>query len=205
VKAKLASPDAPIRGYLLVFINLGMDAYTNTTQDAITTRFRLTTPQQLMFYMNCWCTLYYTIYMFALPPNLLPAALSFLPAPGAGWEAVAFLRSYPEALRQVLLYCLCGAAGQMFIFMSISNFGSVVNITVTTTRKVRSFAACVHPPSRLLLLLQFFNVLLSVFHKGSALLPAQWAGVIMVFSGLGAQIQMKMSKHAPASKAKKLK
>ena len=133
-----------------MFVNLGMDAYTNTTQDAITTRFRLTTPQQLMFYMNCWCNLYYTIYMFACPPNLLPDALSFLPAPGAGWQAVAFLRTYPEALRQVLLYCLCGAAGQMFIFMSISNFGSVVNITITTTRKVGSPALCSLPQRSLL-------------------------------------------------------
>ena len=31
---------------------------------------------------------------------------------GMGWNAVAFLRQYPEALRQVVLYCICGAAGQ---------------------------------------------------------------------------------------------
>jgi hypothetical protein len=83
VKAKLASPDAPVRGYLLVFANLAMDAYTNTTQDNIKSRFPATSPQQLMFYMNIWCTLYYAVYMFALPSNLLPGGLSFLPPPGA--------------------------------------------------------------------------------------------------------------------------
>lgn len=72
-----------MKGYLLVFVNLGMDAYTNTTQDHIKSRFPATSPQQLMFYMNIWCTLYYALYMFALPANSLPGALAFLPAPGA--------------------------------------------------------------------------------------------------------------------------
>jgi len=69
--------------------------------------------------------------------------------------AVAFLIAHPQALEQVLLYCVCGAAGQVslrpsachapslivptaqhFIFMAISSFGTVTNVTITTTRKV---------------------------------------------------------------------
>jgi UDP-galactose transporter B1 len=85
---KLASPDAPL-GYLLVFVNLWLDAYTNAYQDQaralqqlhgaaahaaaawltradaqIKERHPKTTPQQLMCYMNAWCTLYYALFMF---------------------------------------------------------------------------------------------------------------------------------------------
>ncbi len=64
---------------------------------------------------------------------------------------------------------------QNFIFMSLSTFGSVVNITITTTRK-------------------FFNVLLSVFYNKSALRPGQWVGVVLVFVGLAEQIVLKQRK-----------
>lgn len=42
----------------------------------------------------------------------------------------------------MLLFCLCGAVGQLFIFATIKRFGSLINTLVTTTRK-------------------FFNILLS--------------------------------------------
>ena len=42
----------------------------------------------------------------------------------------------------VLLFCLCGAVGQLFIFATIKRFGSLINTLITTTRK-------------------FFNILLS--------------------------------------------
>jgi UDP-galactose transporter B1 len=35
VVSKLASPNAPL-GYTLCFLNLGLDGFTNATQDAIT-------------------------------------------------------------------------------------------------------------------------------------------------------------------------
>jgi UDP-galactose transporter B1 len=94
VLSKLAAPNAPV-GYLLVFLNLWLDAFTNTYQDQVRVRLRpgekggactparaqprltpearaaqikdrfpKTSPQQLMCYMNLWCTLYYALYMF---------------------------------------------------------------------------------------------------------------------------------------------
>jgi UDP-galactose transporter B1 len=47
-----------------------------------------------------------------------------------------------QAGYDVLLFCLCGAIGQLFIFATIKRFGSLLNTLVTTTRK-------------------FFNILLS--------------------------------------------
>ena len=65
----------------------------------------------------------------------------------------------------VLLFCLCGAIGQLFIFGTIKKFGSLVNTLICTTRK-------------------FFNILLSVLWSGNPLLPQQWVAVTLVFVGL---------------------
>jgi len=116
-----------------------------------------------MCYTNAWCALYYALYMFA--------------ASDVGPRAMRFCAAHPHAGRQVLLYCLCGAAGQNFIFMAISTFGSLVNVTITTTRK-------------------FFSILGSAFLNKSELRLAQWAGVGLVFSGLTLQTALKTRKPA---------
>ena len=136
VMEKLASPDA-LAGYTLVFLNLGMDAYTNAYQDTarvtgavvlrarilcptqVVERYPKTTPRQLMFYMNAWCTAYYALYFFAFTsechsqrsPDCDARPHAILRA-GAGFEAAAFCTAHAEAARQVLLYCICGVAGQ---------------------------------------------------------------------------------------------
>ena len=114
----------------------------------------------------------------------------------------------------MLLYCICGAAGQArtgrvsppsshaalmracraiqqnFIFFAIAGWGSLVNITITTTRKVCDAAPHAHARCAecrcALLSPQFFSVLFSVFYNKSYLLAGQWVGVALVFIGLGA-------------------
>ena len=133
VAAKLVSPNG-LAGYALVFLNLGMDAFTNAYQDTVRApvpccvrasdasqvveRYPKTTPQQLMFYMNAWCTGYYALYFFgftsAWQMRVLDCAacLRGFGLADAGVEAVAFCLAHAEAARQVMLYCICGAAGQ---------------------------------------------------------------------------------------------
>lgn len=65
----------------------------------------------------------------------------------------------------MLLFCLCGAVGQLFIYYTIKTFGSLTLTLIATTRK-------------------FFNILLSVLWSGNPLLPLQWGAVGMVFGGL---------------------
>ena len=82
---------------------------------------------------------------------------------------------------------------QNFIFAAISSYGSLVNITITTTRKVRVRCLCLICSFRLLTasacVRQFFSVLFSVFYNKSDLRPAQWSGVALVFAGLSAQLR----------------
>jgi UDP-galactose transporter B1 len=85
----------------------------------------------------------------------------------------------------MLLFCLCGAVGQLFIFYTIKTFGSLTLTLITTTRK-------------------FFNILLSVLWNANPLLPAQWGAVGMVFGGLLVSSVTKSRAHGKkASKSKK--
>ena len=149
-QSKLASPNVPL-GYTLCFVNLALDGYTNAAQDEINRKHPRNSPLHMMCWMNFWTTVYYGLYMFGLT--------------SMGPDLVAFFVRHPEAAWDCLLFCVCGALGQLFIFFTIKTFGSLVNTLVCTTRK-------------------FFSILLSVVWSGSPLLVNQWAAVGMVFTGL---------------------
>ena len=198
MRSKLLAPNARL-GYGLVFFNLGADGVTNALQDRILEKHPATGSQHMMLCMNLWCSAYYALYCFLLS--------------GTGAAALGFVGRHPEAARDLLLYCACGAVGQEFIFLSINTYGSLINTTITTTRKARRGAArsrwrpqcsrfagqrsdapCPRP-------LQFFNILLSVLWHHNPLQPAQWGAVGMVFSGIALSAQLRASAHSKKKKA----
>ncbi|XP_009778519.1 UDP-galactose/UDP-glucose transporter 3-like [Nicotiana sylvestris] len=168
--SKLAHPNAPL-GYGLCFLNLAFDGFTNATQDSISARYPKTSAWDIMFGMNLWGTIYNMIFMFGWPT-------------ASGYEAVQFSKQHPEAAWDILLYCLCGAVGQNFIFLTISRFGSLTNSTITTTRK-------------------FVSIVVSSVLSGNPLSEKQWTSVVMVFSGLSYQIYLKWRKLQRMSKKRK--
>jgi UDP-galactose transporter B1 len=124
-----------------------------------------------MLAMNFWGTSYNLIYMFGWPR-------------GSGFEAVRFCKLHPEARWDILLYCICGAVGQICIFLTISRFGSLANTTITTTRK-------------------FVSIVVSSLLSGNPLSTKQWGCVVMVFSGLSYQILLKWRKPQRSQKKRK--
>ncbi|KAL5722695.1 UDP-galactose/UDP-glucose transporter 3 [Ranunculus cassubicifolius] len=159
--SKLAHPNTPL-GYGLCFLNLAFDGFTNATQDSISSKYPKTSAWDIMLGMNLWGTLYNMLYMFSWPG-------------ASGYEAVQFCKLYPEAAWDIFLFCLCGAVGQNFIFLTISRFGSLANTTITTTRK-------------------FVSIVVSSLLSGNPLSTKQWSSVVMVFSGLSYQIYLKWKK-----------
>ena len=150
VTSKLASPN-PGLGYTLCMVNLAFDGYTNAVQDGINKQHPCNSPIHMMCWTNFWTAFYYTLYMFV--------------ASSTGMDLVAFCSRHPECLWDIVLFCVCGAVGQLFIFFTIKTFGSLANTLICTTRK-------------------FFNILISVVWNQNPLLPIQWLAVVMVFTGL---------------------
>lgn len=162
--SKLQSPNAML-GYTLCALNLAFDGYTNAYQEKLVATHPKTSSQQMMFWMNAWCSLYYAIYMFGFST--------------VGPDAVAFCARHPDAARDVLMFCVGGAVGQSFIFLTIASFGALINTTITTTRK-------------------FVNICISVAINGTVLKGPQWAGVALVFGGVALSSyvkQMRKKKH----------
>lgn len=151
-KSKGTLQDAnPALGYALVMGNLALDAYTNVAQDEINRVYRANTPLHMMCWMNFWGGLFYMLYLFILTTE--------------GYAVLSFCSTFPAAGRDLALFCLCGALGQLFIFYTIKRFGSLITSIICTTRK-------------------FFSILISVMLAGTVLSAAQWGAVMLVFSGL---------------------
>jgi len=162
-------------GLLLLAINLLLDGLTNSTQDHIftTPRYKPYSGPQMMAAQNILCTLLTTVYLLISPlpfTHTLTRSLG-LALPHTGHElssALSFIRAHPSVGYDVLAFSACGAVGQLFIFVTLSRFSSLVLVTVTVTRKM-------------------LTMVLSVLWFGHRLSGMQWVGVGLVFGGVGAE------------------
>lgn len=178
-------------GLFLLSINLLLDGLTNTTQDHIFSspaRYTRYTGPQMMVAQNFLCTVLTVAYLLLTPYLAAPGSplQSVVPA-SAGSElssAIAFLRRHPRALKDVLGFAVCGAIGQVFIYLTLARFSSLLLVSVTVTRKMLS-------------------MLLSVFWFGHSLNPQQWLGVLLVFGGVGAEGIVQRREKLAKAKAKK--
>lgn len=114
-------------GLTYLLINLLIDGATNSTQDEIFTRYRVT-GQQMMFWINLFCTgLTSVISVLPLPyiPVLHPST--------SGTElqgALEFIRTHPSVIVPLAQFALTGALGQLFIFETLQHFGSLTLVYV---------------------------------------------------------------------------
>ncbi|KAJ1509641.1 UDP-galactose transporter [Coelomomyces lativittatus] len=140
-------------GLALLGINLLLDGFTNTSQERLFKKYSpaLTGPH-MMVTMNFLGSLLMFIYMVT-------------PWGTQEWGAWDFVQRHPTILSDLVLFSLCGAMGQVFIFHTLSRFGSVSLVTLTVTRKMMS-------------------ILISVFLYHHPLNRAQWGSVLVVFFGI---------------------
>lgn len=95
---------------------------------------------------------------------------------------LAFCAAYPDVVLKMVVFSVLSAFGQIVILITVFRFDSLVLTTITTTRK-------------------FFTLLASVVWFGHALSAAQWAGVAMVFLGLGLNTYTKYHKNKAQHRA----
>ncbi|KAJ3197023.1 UDP-galactose transporter [Entophlyctis luteolus] len=141
-------------GIALLSVNLLLDGVTNSTQDEICRTFRHVTGISMMLWMNVFASTIMCVFLACSDP--FTHELS---------GALTFAATHPRVLVDVLLFGVCGAVGQCFIFHTIERFGAMFLVTVTVTRKMGS-------------------ILVSVFLYGHPLVLWQWVAVGLVFAGI---------------------
>ncbi|KAI5371107.1 putative UAA transporter [Septoria linicola] len=158
-------------GLALLGINLLLDGVTNATQDSINAKFSPYTGQQMMCALNVMSTFVQSAYL-VLFPFLAQSGLGAIVGQdlfkGAGElsQALAFIQRHPAVGWDILGFAITGALGQVFIFRTLSKFGSLVLVGVTVTRKM-------------------LTMIISVVWFGHALSGMQWLSVALVFLGIG--------------------
>ncbi|OAP54459.1 hypothetical protein AYL99_11560 [Fonsecaea erecta] len=167
-----STQNSSLYGLTLLGINLLFDGLTNTVQDHIfqsPQRYGKTSGPQMMVILNLLGTLLMGAYLVAtpyIPPALVPQFVRTDTHELS--QAIAFFQRHPPVLTDVLLFCLCGAVGQLFIYATLERFSSLLLVTVTVTRKM-------------------FTMLLSVMWFGHSLTKGQWMGIGLVFGGIAAE------------------
>jgi len=178
-KASKGPQQSSLFGLSLLLINLLIDGATNSTQDEIFSRFTIT-GSQLMFIMNALATIITLAVLQAPIPTTISSFFGTSNSSGNEFTAaIAFIKSYPKVLQDILLFSSAGAIGQLFIFETLSHFGSLTLVTITVTRKL-------------------FTMLLSVFFFNHKLSFGQWGGIAIVFLAIGLEAYVKMSGHGKA-------
>ncbi|GAA5967840.1 hypothetical protein JCM3765_001897 [Sporobolomyces pararoseus] len=157
-------------GLALLGINLVMDGIVNSSQDQLFKTFshspKVSGPQ-MMFFMNLFSFLFNSLSLL-LPFAFYPSFL--LPSHHSTYfnelsHSLSFLQSHPQILNDILLFGLTGSIGQLFIFLTLSLYGSLTLVTITVTRKM-----C--------------TMLLSVLVFEHELSKGQWIGVGCVFTAV---------------------
>ncbi|KAJ3094202.1 UDP-galactose transporter [Phlyctochytrium bullatum] len=161
-------------GILLLTLNLALDGVTNTTQDRIFHKFK-PTGSQMMLYMNLFSSVIMAVYLVASNP--FTRELS---------SAIAFSSRHPAVLFDIILFGLCGAVGQCFIYKSLESFGAIATVTITLTRKMMSIVLSVLVYNHKLILPQwlcvfvvFFGITLEAFWKDRKVPPQQEEVVLL--------------------------
>ncbi|KAK7065423.1 hypothetical protein SK128_018591 [Halocaridina rubra] len=136
-------------GEILLLLSLTMDGLTGAVQERMIAESK-TKSGHMMLNMNLFSIGYLAIALLVT---------------GELFTFANFVQRYPEVLKNMLVFSICSALGQFFIFLTVSEFGPLPCSIVTTTRK-------------------FFTVLGSVLFFGNNLSNRQWMGTALVFTGL---------------------
>lgn len=161
-KSKALNEDGNlILGLILLSGSLLLDGFMNSAQDILFKKNgKKLNGAHLMTYLNFF-TLVNLITYTLLFTNQFNQFNNFIKTNGF------------NPLIDLIKFSLCGSIGQIFIFITLEKFSSVVLVTVTVTRKMLSMA-------------------LSVILFGHILNWKQWAGLILVFFGVGLESFIKI-------------
>lgn len=183
------SPYLQLIGVAYLLVNLILDGAVNSTQDEIFSRYKVS-GQQMMFWINAFCTLL-TTALGTLPLPYIPV---LHPSSGAQSEfssALEFIKSHPSVVMPLVQFSLTGALGQLFIFETLQHFGSLTLVSVLVSHLFFP-ADTFHFTCRTITLTRkMFTMILSVVVYNHKLTLGQWLGAAIVFAGISIEAFVK--------------
>ncbi|PVU93663.1 hypothetical protein BB561_003118 [Smittium simulii] len=168
-QADVTKPGAnKMLGIFFVFINLVVDGSLNSSQEELIKSDKKVNGRNMMTIMNFFTGLVLLMWLLnPWNPEL--------------YNAYSFLVLNPAAIWDILVFGFCGAIGQCFIFSMLANYGSLVLVTVTVTRKL-------------------FTMLLSVVLYNHVLSTGQWLSIALVFAAIVLETVIKYQQKNSSSK-----
>jgi UDP-galactose transporter B1 len=149
-------------GFALVGVNLFLDGFTNNEQDSLFKKYKITV-YQMMKNINLWQFIYMT--------GFLLIGLVMNGEESQAYKSAHMLWVCPQLQVDVAVFGLCASTGQLLIFTVMKEFGSLLWITISITRK-------------------FITVISSVILFNHSVVPMQWVGVVFVFAGMVLEVIM---------------
>lgn len=151
-------------------LSLTCDGLTGYFQDK-TIGTHQPSPFHMMSYVNLWASVFLFIGLIQTRENKKVIHTDKCFVLGiyftSGFSSViGFCKEFPQVIWKIAWFALASSLGQIFIYFTVFQFGSLLCSLVTTTRK-------------------FFTILFSVVLFGHPLSVMQWVGVLVVFCGLG--------------------
>ncbi|CAH2354220.1 UDP-galactose transporter homolog 1 [[Candida] railenensis] len=151
-----------------------LDGLTNSTQDQL---FKMPSQVKLTG-AKLMCLLNFFMFVLSL------TYAYFVEYKGEITYTINFITHYPQALGNILAFAILGSLGQVFVFIILEKFDSLILVTATVTRKM-------------------ISMILSVILFGHHLSGLQWVGVSLVFTGIGYEAAAKSpKKEVKAQKSK---
>ncbi|GMM36043.1 UDP-galactose transporter [Saccharomycopsis crataegensis] len=145
-------------GYL--FLSLILDGLTNSTQDQMFRKFTKMTGIHLMVSLN-----FISLFLVLFYSIVITDQLS---------RSIEFISQYPDVFyNNILWYAICGSIGQIFIFLTLESFDSMILITINVTRKM-------------------FSMILSLIIFNHPLNGTKVLGIFLVFFGISLESYIKL-------------
>lgn len=132
--------------------------YTNNEQEHIFKKYSVSS-FQMMQNVNLWQVIFLGLYLVFMHQ------ISVYHDSGSELQLAYHTFSHcPQVRLDIGMFCVCAAIGQLTIFVVMKEFGSLMWITISITRKL-------------------FTILVSVLMFNHSICFQQWLGVAAVFSG----------------------
>ncbi|KAK6460411.1 UDP-galactose transporter [Scheffersomyces coipomensis] len=166
-----------VLGMIQLVGSMLLDGLTNSTQDQI---FKLNKSSSSIVKVTgakLMCILNLFVFILSLGYALIFEYDSEIT------YTVNFIHKYPQVLMNILEFSVFGAIGQIFVFIILEKFDSLILITATVTRKM-------------------ISMILSVILFGHYLTSLQWCGVGLVFGGIGYEALVKLTSSPKPSSSK---